>query len=105
MIETNQSSETFMTRMAAANRYGVSLESIKLWQKLDGFPKDAIDKRFHPVLVDVAKVDAWLRSKPISDMGRPPHWWRVIWGDASAEEARAIQRKEQSALRQGRRTA
>jgi hypothetical protein len=100
--KTTELLESMMTRMAAAIRYGVSLESIKLWQKLDGFPKDAIDRRYHPVLVDVAKIDAWLRSKLIHDLGPPPRWWGVVWGNLTPDQARRVQKVEQARAAQAR---
>jgi hypothetical protein len=81
--EHTMKSETHLNTMMLCVRYGVSVKSFDHWKLREGFPRDA--SAYAPdgqQVWCVAKIDAWLRQRPIKTGPRPR--WLVIVGHPAA---------------------
>jgi hypothetical protein len=75
----------WITTLQASFRYGVGSDMLKVWRRLKTFPEEAVKPHGRTLLWHVPTVDAWLRSRPISRVGRPPRWAQIV-GNPSARE-------------------
>jgi hypothetical protein len=78
--------ETHLSTMMLCVRYGVSVKSFDHWKLRAGFPRDA--SAYTPdgkQVWDVAKVDAWLRQRPIKT-GPRPRWLAIVEHPAAGRE-------------------
>lgn len=67
-----------LTTMALANRYGVSIETVRHWVNWTAFPTDARQRKGQYMLWNVEKIDAWLRNRPVSNKGAKPRWLAIV---------------------------
>ena len=77
-----------LTTMQLGLRYNVSIETIRGWSNWRDYPADSRERRGQFMMHDVAKIDAWLRSRPVSTKGSRPRWLEVV-GHKAAHEARS----------------
>ena len=77
--------EQWVTTLEACFRYGIGSDMLKTWRKWKGFPDDAVEPRGRTLAWHVPTIDAWLKARPISKVGRPPRW-AVIVGNPAARE-------------------
>jgi hypothetical protein len=75
--ETSDSGE-WMTAMAAATRYGISIETLRHWVNWQGYPQDSRRREGRYMMYEVNKIDAWLRTRRISKLGTRPNWLTVV---------------------------
>ena len=78
MPNTIPNTPGYLTTMALAQRYNVSIETVRHWVNWQGFPKDSRKREGQFMMWDVAKIDAWLRARPISTKGAKPRWLAVV---------------------------
>jgi len=74
--------------MALANRYNVSVHSIEMWRRYEGWPHAAVRREGVRLVFDHVAVDEWLRSRPVSTTGFRPRWLEVV-GHPSLHESTA----------------
>ncbi len=67
-----------LTTTQLATRYGVSTKLVDQWRRYEGFPAHAATRDGMSLLWDYSLVDEWLRSRPISRVGRPPRWTEIV---------------------------
>jgi hypothetical protein len=80
--------ETHLNTMMLCVRYGVSVKSFDHWKLREGFPREA--STYTPdgqQVWDIAKIDAWLRQRPVKTGPRPR--WLTIVGHPAADESHA----------------
>jgi hypothetical protein len=75
--KTNTAVERLDT-MQLCVRYGISVKSFENWKNFTGFPKDAAIKEKGKAYWAVARIDNWLRNRPVSKVGRPAVWREVV---------------------------
>lgn len=68
----------WLSTMATASRYNVSVDTLRLWRRFEGFPKSAVNRESHECAWNVMVIDAWLRARPLHTKGRPPKWAGVV---------------------------
>jgi hypothetical protein len=68
----------YLTTMALATRYGVSIETVRHWVNWRGFPADARRREKQFMLWNVEKIDAWLRTRPVGNQGAKPRWLAIV---------------------------
>ncbi len=81
--------EQWITTLEACFRYGVGSDMLKAWRKWEGFPRDGVEPRGRTLVWHVQTIDEWLRSRPISKVGRPPRWASVVGNPEAREVALA----------------
>lgn len=80
----------WITTFDACFRYGVGSDMLKAWRRWDGFPRDGVEPQGRTLIWHVPTIDAWLRSRPISKVGRPPRWASVVGNPAARETSPAL---------------
>jgi hypothetical protein len=78
MTNTLPNEPGYLTTMAAAQRYNVSIETLRHWVRWQDFPADSRKREGVFMLWNTSKIDAWLRSRPISSKGARPRWLATV---------------------------
>ena len=78
MRKTTAVEAQLLSSTELANRYGVSVHSIEMWRRYEGFPRDAVLRDGIRLFYDYRRVDAWLRGRKISSTGWRPRWLEVV---------------------------
>ena len=68
----------WLTAMAAATRYGISIETLRHWVNWQGYPQSSRRRDGQYMMYDVGLIDAWLRTRRVSSMGARPKWLAVV---------------------------
>lgn len=76
-----------LTTMALANRYGVSVETVRHWVNWKDWPEDCRVREGRDMLWHAGKVDAWLRTRRIGARGQKPRWLSVVGHPLANETA------------------
>lgn len=78
MTNTLPNEPGYLTTMAAAQRYNVSIETLRHWVRWQDFPADSRKREGQFLLWNTAKIDAWLRTRPVSNKGSRPRWLATV---------------------------
>jgi hypothetical protein len=68
----------WMTAMELATRYSVSVHSLEMWRRYEGFPKEAVIRDGIRLMFDCELTDAWLRGRRVSKHGWRPKWLETV---------------------------
>lgn len=74
----------YLTSMQLGQRYNVSIETVRGWAKWHGYPVDSRMRHGQFMLHEVAKIDAWLRTRTVSNKGSMPRWLSIVNHKAAA---------------------
>jgi uncharacterized protein YjcR len=81
MTNTIPNKPGYLTSMALANRYGISIETLRHWKNWKDWPADCQTREGQFSLYRVEAVDKWLRNRPVHKKGSTPRW-RALVGSA-----------------------
>lgn len=70
--------DEWMPTLDVCFRYRVGSDLLKTWRRWKTFPEDAVIAQGRTLLWNVPALDAWLRERPLSRVGRPPRWTEVV---------------------------
>jgi predicted DNA-binding transcriptional regulator AlpA len=71
-------SQTRLTSMELASRYGISVRLLDAWKNYQDFPRQAAIRDGNRLLWSIAEVDMWLRNRRIGHTGIRPRWLEVV---------------------------
>jgi hypothetical protein len=77
----------WVVTLEASFRYQVGADMLKAWRRWKTFPEDAVKVHGRTLLWNVPQIDAWLKERPVSRVGRPPGWATLV-GNPSARDLR-----------------
>ncbi len=78
MTQSTTNDSPWMTAMAAATRYNISIETLRHWVNWQDYPQDSRRREGRYMMYDTSKIDAWLRTRRISKLGARPNWLGVV---------------------------
>ena len=78
--------DEWLTTLELSHRYQVGPDMLKTWRRWRTFPEEAVRTHGRTLLWHVPVLDAWLRDRPLSRVGRPPRWASIV-GNPHAREA------------------
>lgn len=68
----------WLNTMGAAARYDVSIDTLRLWRRWQGFPMSAVVREANECFWNTEEIDEWLRSRPLHKQGRPVRWAQTV---------------------------
>ena len=77
-MNSQMTSDKWLTAMELANRYNVSQDLIRQWYRYESFPREHRRREGVRVYWNAELVDDWLRSRPIKKTGPRPSWLALV---------------------------
>ena len=77
-MNTKTLDDNWLSAMELANRYNVSQDLIRQWYRYESFPRGHRQRIGARVYWNAAKVDEWLRNRPIKKTGPRPSWLLIV---------------------------
>lgn len=70
----NREDDLWLMNAAMAERYGLSVYALAQWGRVEGYPHDAIRYEGGRKWWNVRRVEDWLRTRPLHNVGSIPRW-------------------------------